>query len=247
MRSFLFALQFLTIFPAGTKLVADSGRLRSSTLYFPIVGLILGLILAAINNLLSLMPIALLLKNAVLVILLIVLTAGLHLDGLTDTFDALLSRKDRPEMLEIMRDAHIGTMGVLSLICTVLLKISLLCSLNQEVIGLSLILMCALGRYSLVLALFLFPYIRKEGKAKIFAKWIDFKIFSLATGISLLCGLIFLGLKGLITFVVVVLFTFFAGRFITRKIGGMTGDTLGAIDELTEVFVLLNIFILTRG
>lgn len=246
MKGFLYALQFLTIFPPAAKSVVDKSKLSRSTLYFPLIGLFLGLILVATNKLLSLLPLEQLLVNVILVTLLIILTGALHLDGLADTFDALFSRKSRPEMLKIMRDSHIGAMGGLSLICIILLKLSLLGSLNAEVMNVSLISMCLLGRYSLVLAMFSFPYAREEGKAKIFTEAMSLKVFSLASVISLSCILGLWGLKGLIIFMAAVLFTIFAGKLITKKIGGMTGDTLGAINELTEVFVLLNMLILTK-
>ena len=246
MRRFLLALQFLTIIPTSTTLETYKSKLPQATVYFPLVGLFLGLILVGVNKLLSLLALEQFLINVILVTLLIILTGGLHLDGLADTSDALLSRKKRSEMLKIMRDSRIGTMGVLSLLCIILLKLSLLCSLDPRVINISLILMCLLSRYSLVLAIFLFPYAREEGKAKVFIEGIKPRMFSLATAISLFCALILWGLKGFITFMLIVLFVILIGKFIARKIGGMTGDTLGAINELTEVFVLLNMLILTK-
>ena len=128
MKSFILALQFLTTIPFRTKKPASNDRLPQATIYFPLVGLLLGLILVAVNSLLSYFGFKELFINSALVALLIVFTGGLHLDGLADTFDALLSRKRKAEMLEIMRDSHIGTMGVLSLIVVILFKISLLCS-----------------------------------------------------------------------------------------------------------------------
>lgn len=246
-KGFLLALQFLTIIPIGTKKAVDKNRLSLCTVYFPIIGLVLGLILAGVNSLLALIPLEEFLTNVILLTLLIILTGGLHLDGLADTFDALSSRKNKSQMLEIMRDSSIGTMGVLSLICTILVKLSLLFPLGPEVKKASLISMCLLGRYALVFSMFIFSYAREEGKAKVFMEGMNLKIFSLATVISLLCSIILLRLAGLIIFIMVVIFTFLMGRFIANKIGGMTGDTLGAINELTEVFVLLNIFVLTKA
>jgi len=246
MKKFLIALQFLTIFPGGDNTAIDKDKLPQGIVYFPLVGLFLGLVLAATNKVLSFISTDELLANVVLVTLLIILTAGLHLDGLADTFDALLSRKKRGEMLQIMRDSHIGTMGVLSLICILLFKVSLLCSLAQQVLNISLVLMCLLSRYSLVLAMFLFPYIREEGKAKVFVEGMNRRRLFLATVISLSCAFIVFGLKGLFTLFAAGLFVLLTGRFIAGKIGGMTGDTLGAINELTETFVLLTVLILIR-
>jgi len=247
MRGFLLALQFLTIIPIGTRLSIDRNKLHQAVAYFPLVGFLLGLILVGVNNLLVFIQLEQFLINTILVILLIILTGGLHLDGLADTFDAFLSRKSKSEMLKIMRDSHIGTMGVLSLVSIILIKLSLLCSLSLAVKNVSLILMCLLSRYSLVLSMFSFPYAREQGKAKTFIEGMNFKIFSLATIITLFCVIILWQLKGLLPFILVVIFVFLTGRFITKKIGGITGDILGAINELVEIFVLLNILILTRN
>ncbi|MDP2938856.1 MAG: adenosylcobinamide-GDP ribazoletransferase [Candidatus Omnitrophota bacterium] len=247
MTHFLIALQFLTIIPIGNKITIDKKKLSFITVSFPIIGLVLGLILSCANQLFSLVLSEPLLINVFLIVLLIILTGGLHLDGLADTFDALLSRKDRQEMLKIMRQSNIGTMGVLSLISVILIKLALLNSLDASLKNTSLILMCLLSRYSLVFSMFLFPYAREEGKAKAFIEGMNFKIFSLATILSLIFSLLIFKLKGLIIFGMVVIFVLLIGKFITKKIGGITGDTLGAVNELTEAFILLNVLILTGG
>ena len=231
MRGFFLALRFLTIIPTGNKKAADEDKLSKATIYFPLVGLLLGLILVGANKFFSNILLEQFFTNIILVILLIVLTGGLHLDGLADTFDALLSRKNKSEMLKIMRDSHIGTMGVLGLITIILIKLSFLSSLDSKIINNSLILMCLLSRYSLVLSIFLFPYAREEGKAKAFIEGMNLKVFSLATLVTLICSALFLGLKGLIVFIMVGTFVILLGKFIAHKIGVMTGDTLGDINE----------------
>ncbi|MBU2473389.1 MAG: adenosylcobinamide-GDP ribazoletransferase [Candidatus Omnitrophica bacterium] len=247
MKNFILALQFLTTISFKTKKVIDSDRLLQATIYFPLVGLLLGLILAAVNILFSYLGFSQLLTNTALVTLLIILTGGLHLDGLADTFDALLSRKGSLEMLEIMRDSHIGTMGVLSLITIILFKISLLGSLDFTTKNITLLLMCFLSRYSLVAAMFLFPYARQQGKAKIFMAGMDFRIFFLATLTTLALVIILWQIKGLFCLALVVVFVFLSGKFITKKIGGITGDSLGAMNELGEVLVLFVVFLLNRS
>lgn len=245
MKKFISALQFLTILPIKTKNEVNENKLSLSTVYFPLVGLFLGLVLAGVNNIMSLVPLERFISNVILIASLAILTGGLHLDGLADTFDAISSRKNTSEMLKIMRESHIGTMGVLSLIIIILIKLSLLSSLNPKIINTSLILMCLISRYSLVLSIFLFSYARNEGKAKVFFEGMDLKKISIATLIGLLFSFLLLRLGGLIIFAVAGIFVFLTGKLISNKIGGMTGDTLGAISELTEVFVLLNVLILT--
>ena len=94
--------------------------------------------------------------------------------------------------------------------------------------------------------MFLFPYARDEGKACGFIKGMNSKIFWRATIIGLLCAVIVWQLKGALSFGLAMLFAFLVGKFVVKKIGGITGDTLGAISELEEVSVLCAIFILNR-
>lgn len=243
MSNLLFALQFLTIIPVKIGHI-DEKKIAGALIYFPVVGLLLGLILSGTDRLLSILRFEQFIINIILVVLLIILTGGLHLDGLADTFDAFLSRKDKDEKLKIMRDSHIGVMGVLSLFCIILLKIAFLSSISISLKTITLLLMCTLSRWALILPMFLFPYSRNEGKAKVFMQGINFKILTLATIITLGIVVLVWQWKGLFIFGLTAMSTYIIGRFINNKIGGITGDTLGAINELIEVIVLFSICVL---
>lgn len=242
---FLLALQFLTIIPVKVKYV-DERKIAKAMIYFPLIGLLLGLALIAINNLLLNLNFPGFPTNIILVISLIALTGGIHLDGLADTADALLSRKGKEEMLAIMRDSHIGVMGVLSLISIILLKIAFLSSISIPLKITSLLLMCILSRWSLVLTMFLFPYARQEGKAKVFMQGINLKILILSTIIALAFSFAIWRIKGILVLLIITMSSFILGKFINSKIGGITGDTLGAINELLEIVTLVTISIMGR-
>ncbi|MCX5705868.1 MAG: adenosylcobinamide-GDP ribazoletransferase [Candidatus Omnitrophica bacterium] len=244
-KSLLLALQFLTVIPLRIKNVDDRSVGRS-LIYFPLAGLFLGLLLAGMYKLLLILNFPPLAISVILVVALIILTGGLHLDGLSDTSDAFLSRKGREQMLEIMRDSHAGVMGILAIISVLLLKIVFIYSIAESFTPMALVLMCVLSRWAMVLPIYLFPYARTEGKAKFFIQGVNLKILLLSTGLALACVLIFWQLKGLYIFVIVAAFTYLAGRFINKKLSGVTGDTLGALCELNEPVVLLTVFILTR-
>jgi len=246
MKSFLLALQFLTIIPVKIKYFDDK-KLSQSMIYFPFVGLLLGLVLAGIGYLLCALNFQRFPIEIILIVSLIILTGGIHLDGLADTFDAFSSRKTEEEMLKIMRDSHIGVMGVLSLACIILLKIAFLYSISAPLKTVSLLLMCTLSRWSLVLAMFLFPYARNEGKAKAFIQGMNLKIFILSTIIALVCAFMIWQLKGLFIITIAAASAYITGKFINNKIGGITGDTLGAINELTEVIILFSICVIERN
>jgi len=246
MTSFLLALQFLTIIPVKVKNFTEK-KLAVSMIFFPVIGLFIALLLAVVNNFFLSIGFSNFITNIILVVSLVVITGGMHLDGLSDTFDAISSNKSKETMLAIMRDSRCGVMGVLSIICVLLLKISFISSINSIDKISALILMCILGRWSLVFLLFMFAYARKDGKGKIFSEGINLKIFITATIFSLICAVIFFGISGLSIMVFAVLPAFMFGKFMVKKIEGITGDSLGAVCELVEVVVLFVIAILERG
>ncbi len=242
--NFLFALQFLTTIPTPFAMKqADARNLSAAVVYFPLVGLFLGLILLGVNNVLSVLNFQPLSITIILVILLICLTGGIHLDGLSDSCDAFLSGKDKEDTLKIMRDPHAGAMGVLGLISVILLKISLLYSFETGAKTTALLLMCALSRWSLVLSIFLFPYARIQGKAKIFFEGTNLRVFLLSLLITVIISGMILKLMGLLIIFLVVIFTLIINTAVKRRLGGLTGDTLGAVCELNELIVLLSMIV----
>ena len=241
----LLALQFLTIIPIKIAKVDDKSIARS-LIYYPLIGLLLGAILVAGLALLLVLNFLMMPVSIILVVLLIIFTGGLHLDGLSDTFDALLSRKPREEMLQIMRDSHAGVLGIVAVICVILLKIAILSSLSLASMTAGLLLMCVSSRWSMVFSIFLFSYARKDGKAKVFTEGITPRIFIFATIIGLACAGLIAKFGGIFVFGISALGAYVIGKFVSRKLGGITGDTLGAANEITEVVVLLCICILER-
>ena len=247
MRSFLAAVRFLTIFRLGDGR-DDEKRLPRSMVYFPVVGLLLGGLLVAANSLFAYAGFNALISNILLVILLLIFTGGLHMDGLADTFDGLSSGKtDKSAILDIMRDPHTGTMGVLAVIAVILLKLSLLISIDTGMKPAALVLMCVLGRWSMVLSMSLFPYARKGGKAGAFIEGMKPAILIISTMIALAISYFSWQVHGLSIFAIVAGATYLFGKHATRRIGGITGDTLGASCELNETIALFSIYVLSMG
>ena len=245
MTSFLLALQFLTTLPL--KIRDFSGKKMAWALvYFPVVGIFLGWMLIGLNTLLSILGFHLVVINIILVIVLIIFTGGLHLDGLADTTDAFLSGQGKEKMLQIMRDSHIGVMGVLALISIILLKVGLLSSVGVVAKPAVLMLMCVLSRWSVVLVMYLFPYARQEGKARLFIQGLNLNIFIVSLIVVLIFSFAIWGLNGALALVIISGCAYVINKAITRKIGGITGDTLGATIEVMEIAVLL-IVCITQG
>ncbi len=242
MNSLLMAFQFLTTLPLKIKEVNDE-KIANSMIFFPVVGLFLGFFLLGVDRLLLIFNFSQVVSNIIIVITLIIITGGMHLDGLSDTADAFLSGKSKEEMLLIMRDSHIGVMGALSLISIILLKTGLLMSLGAASKVNALVLMCVLSRWSAVLSAFLFSYARQDGKAKAFINTINTKILIFSTLLAVLFIFAIWQMQALLVMSVIASWVYLSGKFISKKLGGITGDTLGATIEISEIIVLFLICI----
>ncbi len=243
MTSPLLALQFLTVIPVKIKDFKDNDIARSAV-YFPVIGLLLGFILLLVGKGLVFLNFNTLTTSVMIVAVLAVMTGSMHLDGLSDTSDALLSRKSKDEMLDIMRDSHIGAMGATAIILVLMLKVVIISSLGYSMMAPALILMCMTSRTSLVMAMFLFPYARKEGKAKTYMEQKSIKTLVIAAALAILFAAFTWRIRGLITLSVTILFVYLMGMSTVRRLGGITGDTLGAMAEISEIIVLLCVSIL---
>ena len=236
MRSFLIALQFLTNIPIKIREVKEEDIGKSLTC-FPLVGAFIGLLLAISVTLFSPLPS---LVIAVLVLIVSILVTGaIHLDGFADTCDGFYGAKPKEEILRIMRDSHVGTMGIVGVFCLLALKIAILTSIPKLDLFGALILMITFGRWSQVLACSVSSYARDEGKAKYFIKYSGKKELVIATFFTLALFLLLLGAKGLMLFIVSSLVIFLFINYLKKRIDGMTGDTIGATNEVAEVLVIL--------
>lgn len=238
---FIAAVRFLTIIPVPGRLGSDEEALAGSLIFFPFVGVGIGLGLAVIGWLLwpvlPALPAA-----AVMVFLSLAISGGFHLDGLADTADGLFSARPRERILEIMRDSRIGSMGVVALIMVLLTKTAALASLPQAEAASALFLMPIAGRCLMVLMMALLPYVRgPEGRAALFYEQArEQKKIVYVTGAVLYSGCWYAaGGSGLAAgaLALVVMLGFVA--LCRAKINGATGDTLGATCELSETVVAL--------
>ncbi len=241
-KSFLTALTFLTIFPVGKKLKIQEKELAKSAAYFPLAGALIGLLLAAVDFILKpFFPNSIV--NLLTLITLILITGALHLDGFMDSVDGLFSGKDKNGILEIMRDSRIGAFAVVAVIFLLLLKLSFLSEIQPDIYYQILILMPALSRWAAVYSAWQYPYARKTGGlGKPFAELVGIKELIKATFfMAILTGLL-LQLNGIIIWLAVFTVLFLLARQINKKIGGMTGDTYGAIIEISEVVILISAY-----
>ncbi len=246
MAGFLLALQFLTIIPVRLKDV-NAKEIARSMIWFPFIGAILGFFLIAAADLLCSLNFPFLAVDTIIIILLIFITGGIHLDGLSDTFDAILSGKNKEEMLKIMRDPHAGVMGILAIVSIILLKIVFLHAISSPLKPIALGFMCVVSRWSMVFSMFLFPYARQEGKAKVYINGMNLKILILATLVALVFVVGIFKMKGALVFLIMATCAYLIGRLLNKKIGGITGDTLGATNEIIETLTLFFVCLAERS
>ncbi|MBD8473126.1 adenosylcobinamide-GDP ribazoletransferase [Pseudomonas sp. CFBP 8770] len=235
MLPFWIALQFLSSLPVrlpGMPSPEASGR---SLLFYPAVGLLFGVLLWAASALLAGTPV--LLHAALLLALWVVLSGGLHLDGLADSADAWLGGfGDRERTLLIMKDPRSGPMAVVTLVLVLLLKFCALLALLEQGQQAALVLAPVLARAAM-LGLFMgTPYVRAGGLGQALADHLPRRAGAwLLAGVALV-SLAFCG----VGVSLLVLAGFMAlRRQMIKRLGGTTGDTAGAMLELLELLVLL--------
>jgi adenosylcobinamide-GDP ribazoletransferase len=242
MTSFLLAWKFLTILPGGkSDPEVDPQHLGRSMAYYPLVGLLLGLILWGAYWVLS-RTFSRPLCDALALLVLVLLTGALHLDGLADSLDGLAAARSAEERLRIMRDHRVGTFGVVGLIMVLGIKFLALNTLPEEITGKSLLVALILSRWSMVQLLYRAPYARPEGGlGKAFKQNLKKRDMVLATTFSLILAVFFLRFWGALLWLTVGVSTLGIQVLFERKIGGVTGDVLGAANETNEVLTLLMI------
>jgi len=240
MTAFLIALRFLTILPIGRHIQVDSALVVRSSKFYPLVGLLLGGMSWGFYGLVrSAFPVDL--AVGLLLAFWVVMTGALHLDGLADCLDGCYGGKNPGDRLRIMKDVHVGTMGIVGLILLLGLKfLALKQFLSSQAPVYWLLLIPAAGRWIPVFLSAFWPYARPEGglgqglvqemrKQELF--WATLLAWGLVIGLAGGPGLLLMGLQ--------LLWSLLNGWFFSRKLGGITGDTLGAAIETGELAGLL--------
>lgn len=216
--------------------------------YFPIVGLALGMILVVSNKVLS-RYMFYNLSDILLLVLLVFLTGGLHLDGLADSMDAVAGSWDKEEALKIMKEGRIGAIGAVSLFLLLMTKYLSLTALNSDIKNQAILAMPIIGRWIMVPAAYFSSYARREGGiGRSFVEQVGRRELILATMITISLILFFFKIKGIFILLASILIFILIFNYLKRRLGGMTGDTLGAICELMEAaFLILTVIAYSQG
>lgn len=240
MRILRTAFSMLTRFPVGRNFVPTEEEIARTPFCFPLIGIGIGLLLALIAmGLQKVFPP--LLTAAFLTFLSEVPTGAFHLDGLADTADGFLSSRKKERILEIMHDSRIGVMGTLAVAAWCLIKFSAFAAMPGKWIPAAVFFMSLNGRCSMVYHLMFCRYARETGLGRfVFARKPVFgMILCLCCSVGLTYAILplpYLSLPFLLPGVI-----FLWSIYTRRKIGGGTGDTLGAAEELSEILTLLTL------
>ena len=238
------AVSCLTILPVRSKGPPSEKDCGRSLAWFPVVGLLIGAILVGVATLAAPVtpPLAV---AAWIVVVWVVVTGGLHLDGFADVCDGLYGGRTPAERLRIMKDPHLGAVAVIGLILLLLLKWTLVSSVPGAVMGPALCLSPCLGRYAMVLAASTLPSAGPaKGMAAPFVRGARPEGVWMATGVALVASWLLLAWSGLVLSVVVIFSVMLVRSGIQRALGGVTGDVLGAVGEVIEVVVLAGLVIM---
>ncbi|NDI35807.1 adenosylcobinamide-GDP ribazoletransferase [Chengkuizengella sediminis] len=258
LQAFICALQFLTRFPVPIKVPYESKIIQRSVVFYPIAGWIIGLFLWLLSYFVpSVLPSA---PSAVLIcIFWMISSGGLHMDGLMDTADGILSYRSKNKMLEIMKDSRVGAMGVIVCVCYLIFKMTLVFSLleseHQSILFSYIVFIPIWSRLVIVWAAKLYPYARQEKGFGTDVSLIPYVYAVLAMINALVISFIMYNfisvhgswIEGFILMVLLILIStitmWVISHMLYQKLGGLTGDTYGAINELVELVLLMSLVI----
>lgn len=237
-QPFLVALQFLTRLPVRLGAQPSEKDIGRSLLYYPLIGLVIGALLATLGWLLNSAPA--LIAAALLVTAWVILTGGLHLDGLADSADAWIGGMGDPEKtLAIMKDPSCGPAGVVAIVLLILLKFTALHSLLMTGEWTALFLAAIIGRTLLPVLLLTTPYVRCNGLGFILSAYQPKRMSIIGVTVTTALILSITRLYGLWLLLSAITLFLILRHMMLRRIGGTTGDTAGALVEITETTVLL--------
>ena len=240
MKRFISILQFMTRIPINIDTGFDEEFHKTIT-YFPLVGLVLG-VLIYIIGLVSGIFFDSFITSIIVTLALVILTGGLHIDGLGDTFDAIYSYRDKERMLEIMKDSRLGTNSLLAIMFLILLKIGFIYSIINNNLLWTVIFMPVVARLGVIVMMYKTVTPRENGMGNLFIGKASTSMFTIAILYTII--LMIEAMMLISTIIILFIFNNLFKKHIYIKIDGVTGDILGCTIELGELIYLFCIYLL---
>ena len=235
-RGLIFSLQFLTRIPINIQVEMNSINISKSTFFFPFIGMLIGAVSAAAYYIGLFIGKDIAALFAVLA--LIFITGGLHIDGLSDTCDGFFSSRKRERILEIMKDSHSGTFGVIAVVLDILVKYILFSRLQANVIPI-LMLSCANARLNAVMLMCFTKCARPGGMGAMFSGNSNKKYFYLGATLYVALTIMVFNYKFLVPLAAAFIVALLIAYKSYKTIGGLTGDVYGASIEISEIVSIL--------
>ena len=256
LRDLSLAIRFLTIIPLisfppsnhanqNDEVLAEN--FANSMAFFPLVGMLIGILLVLLRRIFYYLVVSSLVGDALVFIVWIWLSGGLHLDGFADSVDGFLGGHDKEEILKIMKDSATGAKGVVALVSLLLLKFVLLVEMPLLLKDAVLFFTPTIGRWSMVIAAFLGKPARlKNSMGKLFMDYVGWREVIFASLTMAAIGIFLFRLYFLLLVTIGIGIILLILKYCQKKIGGISGDVLGAINEIVEVSILLAIYLLSQ-
>jgi len=254
LRDLSLAIRFLTIIPVISFLTPNNTNQNEEALeenfansmaFFPLVGMLIGVLLVVLRRVFYYLPISPLVGDTLVLIVWIWLSGGLHLDGFADSADGFFGGHNKEEILKIMKDSSTGAKGVVALVSLLLLKFVLLVEMPVLLKDAALFFAPTIGRWSMVVAAFLGKPARlKNSMSKLFMDYVGWREVIFASLTMAAIGILLFRLYFLPLVIIGIGIVLLILKYCQKRIGGISGDILGAINEIVEVFILLTVCIL---
>ena len=255
LRDLSLAIRFLTIIPVISFPPSNNTNQNEEVLeenfansmaFFPLVGMLIGILLVVLRRIFYYLPVSPLIGDTIILIVWIWLSGGLHLDGFADSVDGFSGGDNKEEILNIMKDSFTGAKGVVALVSLLLLKFVLLVEMPLLLKDAALFFTPAIGRWSMVVAAFLGKPARlKNSMGKLFMDYVGWREVIFASLTMAVIGILLFRLYFLPVVIIAIGTVLLILKYCQKKIGGISGDILGAINEIVEVFILLVICLLS--
>ncbi|MBC5626391.1 adenosylcobinamide-GDP ribazoletransferase [Clostridium sp. NSJ-49] len=238
-ENFLLMLQVLTRIPINKSLPCENTDFKRGANFFAIVGLVIGLIQFIVYSFLIKffnLDIAVIF----VIIIDILITGGFHIDGFGDTCDGFFATKGKDKIIDIMKDSRIGTFACIGIIINILIKFIGYTTILNNITSYIIILLPMISRVSIVLISYIGKAAKEIGSGNLFINTVTFKEVIINYLLFILIAVFMVDIKRLLIIVIISsITTILFNKYCNSKINGITGDSLGANNELVMLILLI--------